>query len=312
MPVPTRLRLIGPATMLAMVAGFLATVAPPAQSAPPGDDTPVLLTPKGEHETGEEEAGFDKLRDAYYWSRLLSGDEPISVAEAASLRSKAVKQANAIPHSAPPGATRGGAWTGQGPNPIVQVGSHVQHVRGRGRPRSAHWPSARTAPSSSARLRVASGPTTQARAPGRRALPTPTPSPSGRWRSRRATTTIVYMGSGEGALSGDSYYGDGVYRSTDGGVTLAARVHAVHRPGGLRDRGRSDQPAAPLRRDVARPRWQPPHDQPHRQQRTASTSRPTAARPGPCARAPPSELHGATDLVIDPQHPQHPVRLVLG
>ena len=27
------------------------------------------------------------------------------------------------------------------------------------------------------------------------------------------------MGSGEGALSGDSYYGDGFYRSTDGGVT---------------------------------------------------------------------------------------------
>jgi uncharacterized repeat protein (TIGR01451 family) len=30
---------------------------------------------------------------------------------------------------------------------------------------------------------------------------------------------IVYMGSGEAALSGDSYYGDGFYRSTDGGVT---------------------------------------------------------------------------------------------
>src|SRR3954453_10633649 len=27
------------------------------------------------------------------------------------------------------------------------------------------------------------------------------------------------MGSGEGALSGDSYYGDGFYRSTDGGLT---------------------------------------------------------------------------------------------
>ena len=50
---------------------------PVAHAAPaPGDDTPVLLTPKGEHEDGSDEQGFDKLRDAYYWSRLLAGDDP--------------------------------------------------------------------------------------------------------------------------------------------------------------------------------------------------------------------------------------------
>ena len=31
--------------------------------------------------------------------------------------------------------------------------------------------------------------------------------------------TIVYAGTGEGALSGDSYYGNGILKSTDGGVT---------------------------------------------------------------------------------------------
>ena len=61
---------------LAVAAGFLAVAAPAAHSATPPDDTPVLLTPKGEHETGADEATFDKLRDAYYWSRLLSGDQP--------------------------------------------------------------------------------------------------------------------------------------------------------------------------------------------------------------------------------------------
>src|SRR5690242_413788 len=94
---PLRLRLLGPATILAMTAAFLSVVSPPAQAAPHGDDTPVLLTPKGEiaDEVAEkdEQGSFDKLRDAYYWSRLLSGDEPLSVDQAATLRSKAAKQA---------------------------------------------------------------------------------------------------------------------------------------------------------------------------------------------------------------------------
>src|SRR4051794_4204885 len=122
MHVPSRVRLLVPATVLAMAGAFVAAISPPAHSSPTADDTPVLLTPKGEHESGEDEGGFDKLRDAYYWSRLLSGDDPISVAQAADLRTKAVKQAKAIPNAAPAGAARGGAWTGQGPNPIVQVG----------------------------------------------------------------------------------------------------------------------------------------------------------------------------------------------
>ena len=34
-------------------------------------------------------------------------------------------------------------------------------------------------------------------------------------------TPIVYAGTGEGALSGDSYFGDGVLKSIDGGQTWA-------------------------------------------------------------------------------------------
>ena len=30
---------------------------------------------------------------------------------------------------------------------------------------------------------------------------------------------VMYLGSGEGALSGDSYFGNGIYRSADGGAT---------------------------------------------------------------------------------------------
>src|SRR3954454_7320128 len=212
------LRLLVPATVLAMAGAFLAAVSVPAQGAPTSDDTPVLLTPKGEHETGAEEQGFDKLRDAYYWSRLLSGDQPISVAQAASLRTKAAKQANGTPHEAPVGAAHGGAWTGQGPAPIVQNGrtsNAFQAVSGRvgalairndgtiilGAAQGGVWTYDAASDTWTSRTKDSD---TQS---------------VGALATAPSNDSIVYMGSGEGALSGDSYYGDGFYRSTNGGVT---------------------------------------------------------------------------------------------
>src|SRR5215475_10281249 len=94
----TRARRLGILAAVSLIVPFVSLVqAPAAAPAPPGDDTPVLLTPKGEHENGEDEAGFDKLRDAYYWSRLLAGDEGgITLDQAAALRSKASTLANTI------------------------------------------------------------------------------------------------------------------------------------------------------------------------------------------------------------------------
>ena len=218
MSVPSRLRALGPATVVAMVAGLFAVVVPAAQSAPSADDTPVLLTPKGEHETGEEEQNFDKLRDAYYWTRLLACDAPISVTQAASLRTKAVKQAKATPTAAPAGAARGGAWTTQGPAPIVQNGrttNAFQAVAGRigalvirndgtiilGAAQGGVWTYDAGSGTWTSRTNDA-----DTQSVGALAI-----APS--------NDSVVYMGSGEGALSGDSYYGDGVYRSTNGGVS---------------------------------------------------------------------------------------------
>src|SRR5690349_8368577 len=115
---------IAPYLAVAVAAGFTLIASPPASSAAPvKDDTPTLLTPKGEHGSDADEGGtFDKLRDAYYWSRLLSGDNPISLGQAAQLRSKAASKAATISNNAVRGAARGGTWTSQGPNPIVQNG----------------------------------------------------------------------------------------------------------------------------------------------------------------------------------------------
>jgi uncharacterized repeat protein (TIGR01451 family) len=189
-----------------------------AASDPPPDDTPTLLTPKGEHEDGSEEASFDKLRDAYYWSRLLAGDDPLTLTEAATLRNHATKQAASISSLAPAGATRGGAWTSQGPNPIVQVGrtsNTFQAVSGRigalairnngtiilGAAQGGVWTDDAGTGTWTSRTNDS-----DTQAVGALAI-----APS--------NDSIVYMGSGEGALSGDSYYGDGFYKSTDGGLT---------------------------------------------------------------------------------------------
>jgi uncharacterized repeat protein (TIGR01451 family) len=300
MAAPSRLRLIGPAIVVAMIAGFLASVAPPAQSEPPGDDTPVLLTPKGEHENGEDEASFDKLRDAYYWSRLLSGDDPISVAQAASLRTKAAKQANATPHAAPAGAARGGAWTGQGPSPIVQNGrttNAFQAVSGRIGALAIRNNGAII-------LGAAQG-----------GVWTYDPGP-GTWTSRTSNAdtqsvgalaiapsndAIVYMGSGEGALSGDSYYGDGFYRSGDGGVTwqhvsslfTGQAVSAI----AVDPTNPQHVYAATLRGRGGNHRTTSPTDPAYGVYESTDGGQTWTLRKGTT-----NELHGATDLVIDPQN----------
>jgi uncharacterized repeat protein (TIGR01451 family) len=304
MSIPSRLRLIGPATIVAMAAGSLAAT-PPAHSSPQADDTPVQLTPKGEiadeFNEVDDQGSFDKLRDAYYWSRLLSGDDPISVGQAATLRTKAVKQAKAMPNAAPAGATRGGAWVGQGPNPIVQV------------VRTSNTFAAMSGRIGALAIRHDGTIILGAAQGGVWTYDAGT----GTWTSRTNDTdtqsvgalavapsddNLVYMGSGEGALSGDSYYGDGFYRSTNGGVswqhvstlftgqavtdiavdpTNAQHVYAAT----VRGRGGNHRTTSPTDQDYGvyestdgGSTWTP--------RKTTS-----------------NELHGATDLVMDPQDP---------
>ncbi|GAB4002763.1 hypothetical protein [Nocardioides ultimimeridianus] len=299
MLVASRLRRIVPATVVSVMAAFLAAVAPPAHSAPSGDDTPVLLTPKGEHETGDDEASFDKLRDAYYWSRLLAGDSPISLTQAAQLRTKAVKAAAATPHSAPAGAARGGAWSGQGPAPIVQVArtsNTFEAVAGRvgalairndgtiilGAAQGGIW--TYDAGSGTWTSRTSNADTQSV---GALAI-----APS--------NDSVVYMGSGEGALSGDSYYGDGFYRSTDGGISwqhvstlfTGQAVSAI----AVDPTNPQHVYAATLRGRGGNHRTTSPAAQPYGIYESTDGGTTWTLRKGTT-----DQLHGATDLVIDPQ-----------
>jgi hypothetical protein len=198
---------------------FLLVGIPPGEAAPsPADDTPTLLTPKGEHEDGSDEATFDKLRDAYYASRLLAGDDELTLDQAAALRLKAARAASGIAKETAKGAPRGGTWSSVGPDPVVQVGrtsNTFQAVSGRigalavrnngsiilGAAGGGVWTYDQSAGVWTPRTAE-----TDTQAVGALAI-----APS--------NDSLVYMGSGEGALSGDSYAGDGIYRSSDGGVT---------------------------------------------------------------------------------------------
>ena len=179
------------------------------------DDTPVRLTPKGEIADelagkDEKKAGQAKTRDAYYWSPLFTKNP------------KAVGSPNQPSVSGTPGtanlSTVGGAWTNQGPTPIVQVGrtsNTFQAVSGRisalairadgtvilGAAGGGVWTYDAESGTWTERL-----PDSASQAVGALAV-----APS--------NDNVVYMGSGKGDLSGDSEYGDGFYRSTDGGVT---------------------------------------------------------------------------------------------
>ena len=273
-----------------------------AASPAPADDTPVLLTPKGEHDDGSDDAGFDKLRDAYYWSRLFTGDDQLTVGQGAALLSKATNVASVIPHVAPFGPTHGPTWQQLGPAPIVQVGrttNTFEAVSGRisalvirndgtivlGAAQGGVWTydagSGIWSPRSNA---------SDTQAVGALAL-----APS--------NDNVVYMGSGEGALSGDSYYGDGFYRSDDGGVTWQ---HVSTLFTGQSVSAIAVDPTDAMHVFAATLRGRGGN---HR------TTSPTSASYGvyestdggvtwTLLKGTTDELHGATDLVIDPLNPQ--------
>jgi uncharacterized repeat protein (TIGR01451 family) len=292
-----RLRWFAPILLVAPL------VTAPVAVAAPLDDTPVLLTPKGEHENGDDEESFDKLRDAYYWSRLLAGDDELTFEQAATYRTRAANTANGMAAETQRGAARGGTWTNVGPDPIVQVArtsNTFEAVSGRigalavrkdgtivlGAAQGGVWTFDNTAKTWTSRT------------------PDATTQSVGALAIAPSDDRIIYLGSGEGALSGDSYYGDGVYRSTDGGVTWArvsndqfngqATSSIVVDPANanhlymatLRGRGGIRRTTAPASTPFGV--WESRDGGRHWSLKKGTTD----------------ELHGATDLQMDPTNPR--------
>lgn len=299
----SRYRILVPLAVLATTAGLVAAPSAQATHSRSSGDTPVLASQKagGEEAGGEdqdESAEQDaKLRDAYYWNRVTAPGDPSSWGKQSDfVRTPGTVSAKTLP-------ARGGRWSEQGPDPIVQVGrtsNSFEAVSGRigalairdngtlilGAAQGGVWTYNASSGTWTERLGE-----NHAQAVGALAV-----APS--------NDNIVYMGSGEGALSGDSYYGDGFYRSTDGGVTWkhvstlftgqAVTAIAVdpHRPDHLY--------ASTVRGRAGIHRTSAPTDTPYGVYESTDGGTSWTLRKGTN-----NELHGATDVVLDPQNPDH-------
>jgi uncharacterized repeat protein (TIGR01451 family) len=114
---------------------------------------------------------------------------------------------------------------------------------------------------------------------------------------------VVYMGSGEAALSGDSYYGDGIYRSSDGGLTWK-HVSSLFTGQAVSDiaidpSNPNHLYASTIRGRGGSHRTTHPSDVKYGVWESTNGGASWNLRKGTS-----DELHGATDLVMDPGNPQ--------
>jgi uncharacterized repeat protein (TIGR01451 family) len=207
--------------LILLALGVLAAAPAAAHPPPPGGDTPVLI-PGAKPLALDEESEAELLRrDFFFETRHTAGDEPLSTQEAGAERAKAEGHARTIKRGAPgaPPAVFNAPWSALGPNPIVQL------------TRSTPVFAAMSGRIGALAIRPSNGQivlgaaqggiwlydaATQTWAPRSDNLPTLS---TGALGIAPSDDRVIYAGTGEGALSGDSYFGNGVIKSSDGGLT---------------------------------------------------------------------------------------------
>ena len=185
-----------------------------------GPDAPVFKP--GTHYPALDEKSEEQLieQDRAFVAGRTAGDNPLDVAHAGQLRAKAAHDAKSVGKTAPPSgpATFNGAWAGVGPAPVGQIQRSDNAL----------------IPQSGRIGALAIRPSTGRIILGGAQGGIWTYDGDGTWTPRTndqetqaigalavapSNDAVVYAGTGEGALSGDSYFGNGVLRSTDGGTT---------------------------------------------------------------------------------------------
>lgn len=166
---------------------------------------------------------FPDLRDDWFYSLRTAGEHEISVADASRLRAEAAAEVLAM-QSGPrvqglgPQAF-GGNWLAMGPDPIIQSGgAYLRAVSGR-----ISALAVRSSPPYTIYLGAAQGGLWVSSTLTSKWLSLTDQLPTqamGDIALAPSNEDIIYVGTGEGNLSGDSYFGDGVYKSVDGGKTF--------------------------------------------------------------------------------------------
>lgn len=197
--------------------GFAVSVQPTGPGNSPSI-VPGTLPPDLNDET---EARLLMLDQAFIAGRT-AGDTQLSVEQAGALRAAAADAAKGLKNAPAAGPTTfNGAWSALGPNPIVQS----QRSDGSFTAESGRVGALAIRKNGQMILGAAQG-----------GIWLYNPAGGGTWTPKTdslASLAIgalavaptddltVYAGTGEGALSGDSYYGNGILKSTDGGLTWA-------------------------------------------------------------------------------------------
>jgi len=202
-----------------------ATANPP--NSPSGSDLPLISNQPKDGGDGEGDLGDNPLERAEWFYSFRTAGNPnvdFTIQDAASLRAQAAQTVLSEKNQKPAGPSAGGYggnWETLGPDPIVQVSrSDNSFIAVAGRVGAL---AIRSSPPYTMYLGAAQG--------GIWISSTLT----GGWVSRTdqlpslaigaialapSNEDIVYVGTGEGALSGDSYFGNGVLKSTNGGSTF--------------------------------------------------------------------------------------------
>ena len=190
---------------------------------PPGnEDTGAAVPARSLPDQNDELEARLLLLDQQFISTRTAGDVPLSVDQATALRKAAADQAKGLKNAPAAGPTTfAGSWSALGPNPIVQ------------NQRSNGANTAESGRIGALAIRKSNGQLILGAAQGGIWL---YDSAAGTWSPRTDTLAstaigalavapssdnVVYAGTGEGALSGDSYYGNGILKSTDGGLSWA-------------------------------------------------------------------------------------------
>jgi len=188
----------------------------------PVGDAPVFIPGTPFPDTGQDDAAkLIAVNDDFILSRT-AGDNPLSVEQAGRQRSNGASKADGIKkgkEGLPTGsATFNSQWAPIGPNPIIQI----QRSDGALAAVSGRIGALAIRRNGRLILGAAQGgiwtmdPGTDVWVPRTDTLPS---LATGALEVAPSNDSVIYAGTGEGALSGDSYFGNGILKSTDGGTT---------------------------------------------------------------------------------------------
>src|SRR4051794_19335697 len=198
-----------PRVTVATASGCLAVAGGAAQGVQAKDDTPILKPGSARAEFGNEEAEAAALQRDYQADTKRAGDRHLTNTQVAKLHAAAVVAARKLGASAAPAQTFDSAWTNLGPNPIVTTTRSDNSFYAL----SGRIGALAIRPSNHEFILGAAqgGIWTYDRATGTWTPRTDdqTSLATGALAVAPSDDTVIYAGTGEGALSGDSQAGNG-------------------------------------------------------------------------------------------------------